>query len=859
MRRKRTRSLSLETLERRELFAAGFLGSNFFASRQNPVLPADVNTDSVVTPLDALLVINRLSRESRGEHALESMSPPTHFYDTSGDGQITSVDIVHVLNSLEKEPEKAVPMINTLASEGTDSPSLPNVDNSMAALSLTSMDEVFHEERQYAASLGAEAELSPSYEAVISARDAAPDGLMTEAEVQTLLDRASRASKSTDAIIVVVDRGGRILGVRVEAGVNAAIQSDPAKLAFAIDGAVAKARTAAFFSNSSTPLTSRTLRFISQSTMTQREIESSPDNIDPRFRGPGFVSTVGVGGNFPPEVRFAPQVDVLGIERQIRDSKFNAGADGVLGTPDDFELNSRFNINLDAVPELAKPYLTSWPESYGIASETSELSRSRGFGVLPGGVPLFKPLASGGVNLVGAIGVFFPGPDGFATHEQSFVPGIGQSESQRTNAPKVLEAEYMALVASAGGGIAGSKAFQRNIKDINAKLPALPNFIAINGRIDLVGITLEIFGPTPTRKQRKPGIDQLLTLARKNIGTAATSGIDVPVARDGVDGVLYLAGEAVPEGWLVAPHDSPVPGGLTAAEVETMILNGIAKAEMTRSAIRLNSKFLPGPRTEMVFTVSDTSGNVLGLYRMPDGAIEAFDVAVAKARNTAYYSDPTDLQDIDRVDFNEDGSFDTGDSLPLGTAVTGRTFRLLSAPRYPTGAELPKKRIALVPETPICEQSAKLCRMIGPFNGLRMPGINPYTAENVGAPLPIDVYASPTSRSANLFDAFVPSRNFRDPGDADVVIFGTDVLQPLANQNGVVFFPGGTPIYRREGDEVVFLGGLGVTGDGKDQDDVVTSGGQVGFTPPPEIRADQFFVGGVRLTFQKFNRNPLGK
>ncbi len=837
---KRKRSLRLETLETRHLMAGW----------HNLSLPADVNGDGLVAPSDALAVINTLAREGKTSIELTGTTGANGpFLDVDNNGRVTPSDALGVLNWLTETEDWLSPVTSVadLRPAGEDEKA-----NEVAG---------FEADNVGAASLGAEAEaailpMMMPYEAVFSDLDSAPDGLMTADEVKTLLDRASRVSPSTDAIIVVVDRGGRILGVRVEADVSADIQGDAAKLAFAIDGAVAKARTAAFFSNNSAPLTSRTLRFISQSTMTQREIESSPDNADDRYRGPGFVSTVGVGGNFPPEVKRTPQVDVLGIERQIRDSKFHAGADGVLGTGDDFELESRFNINLDAVPELAKPYLTTWPESYGIVTETSMSSRSRGFGVLPGGVPLYKQLAGGAVNLVGAIGVFFPGDDGFATHEQGFVPGIGQSESERTNAPKVLEAEYMALVASAGNGIAGRSAFRRNIKDLNAKLPSLPNFVALNGRIDLVGITLEIFGPTPTRKQRAPGINQLLKLARKNIGAAATSGSDVPVTPGGV---LHVAGLAVPEGWLVAPHDSPVPGGLTAAEVETMIVNGIAQAENTRSAIRLNKKFLPGAPTEMVFTVSDTSGNLLGLFRMPDGAVEAFDVAVAKARNTAYYSDPTALQPIDRVDFNEDGSFDQGDSLPLGTAVTGRTFRFLSAPRYPTGVELPKKRIELAPETPICEQSAQLCNLIGPFNGLRMPGINPYTAENIGDPLPIDVYASPTSRSANLFDAFVPSRNFRDPGDADVVIFGTGVSQPLANQNGVVFFPGGTPIYRREGDGVVFLGGLGVTGDGKDQDDVVTSGGQVGFTPPTEIRSDQFFVGGVRLPFQKFNRGPLLK
>ena len=75
---------------------------------------------------------------------------------------------------------------------------------------------------------------------------------------------------------------------------------------------------------------------------------------------------------------------------------------------------------------------------------------------------------------------------------------------------------------------------------------------------------------------------------------------------------------------------------------------------------------------------------------------------------------------------------------------------------------------------------------------------------------------------------------------------------PNLNQSGIVFFPGSSPLYI--GQELV--GGLGVSGDGVEQDDFVTFGGSVGFRPPSEIRADQFSLRGVRLPFFKFPRNP---
>jgi hypothetical protein len=76
----------------------------------------------------------------------------------------------------------------------------------------------------------------------------------------------------------------------------------------------------------------------------------------------------------------------------------------------------------------------------------------------------------------------------------------------------------------------------------------------------------------------------------------------------------------------------------------------------------------------------------------------------------------------------------------------------------------------------------------------------------------------------------------------------------LANQNGIVFFPGSSPLYKNSS---VLVGGFGVSGDGVDQDDVVTTVGELSLTAPIGKRADQFYVSNVRLPYQKFNRNPL--
>ena len=166
--------------------------------------------------------------------------------------------------------------------------------------------------------------------------------VITQADVAQFLERGSAASASQDAIIAVVDRGGNILGVRTEGAVNTA---NTDYLVFAIDGAVSEARTAAFFSSDSAPLTSRTLRFISQSTITQREVQSNPNipDLNSTIRGPGFVAPIGVGGQFPPGISNTPLVDLFAIEHTNRDSLDDPGPDGIKGTPDDIILPSQYS------------------------------------------------------------------------------------------------------------------------------------------------------------------------------------------------------------------------------------------------------------------------------------------------------------------------------------------------------------------------------------------------------------------------------------------------------------------------------------------------------------------------------------
>ena len=117
-----------------------------------------------------------------------------------------------------------------------------------------------------------------------------------------------------------------------------------------------------------------------------------------------------------------------------------------------------------------------------------------------------------------------------------------------------------------------------------------------------------------------------------------------------------------------------------------------------------------------------------------------------------------------------------------------------------------------------------------------------------------------TSRTINFGAQPLYPPGIAEPAGPFFNIYPNDVahacsqgFQPSGpNQSGIVFFAGSVPLYRGN----TLIGGLGISGDGVEQDDFVAAGGGVGFEPPPGIRADQLIVRGARLPYLKFPRNP---
>ncbi len=259
------------------------------------------------------------------------------------------------------------------------------------------------------------------------------------------------------------------------------------------------------------------------------------------------------------------------------------------------------------------------------------------------------------------------------------------------------------------------------------------------------------------------------------------------------------AGQAVPTGYLIGPMGSPNAGGLTVEDVRRIVDQAVARALVTRAQIRLP---LTQP-TRMVIAVSDQSGALLAAFRMDDATVFSFDVATAKARNAYYFSSREGyevLRNYVRTSL-EGYTWEPEPPVGQGWAVTNRTLGFGGQPLFPPGIDLKKR-----PTTP------------GPWFDLFLyDTVNPCT-EGPG-----------------------PSRG-ADP--------------QYINQSGIVWFPGSAPLYKSGR----LVGGVGVSGDGVEQDDYVTAAAVAGFDAPNELRVDRSTIrsrdGVVRLPYWKFPRNP---
>lgn len=263
--------------------------------------------------------------------------------------------------------------------------------------------------------------------------------------------------------------------------------------------------------------------------------------------------------------------------------------------------------------------------------------------------------------------------------------------------------------------------------------------------------------------------------------------------------VAPSAGRQAPEGYLIGPRGSAVGGGLSVEEVRRIVDQAVAQANRTRAQVRLPF----GQSASFIIAVTDQLGEILAEFRMVDALFDAVDVVPSKARNAYYFSTREGyevLRGFVLAAPYDDYQWTPDPPTGQGWALTSRTLSFGGQPLFPPGID------QFRPATP------------GPWFDLFVyDTLNPCT-EGPG-----------------------PSRG----GD-----------RAFLNQNGITWFPGSAPLYKNG----QLVGGLGVSGDGVEQNDLVTAAGAAGFEPPDSLRVDQSVIvtraGEVRLPYLKFPRNP---
>ncbi|HET7113107.1 MAG TPA: heme-binding protein [Pyrinomonadaceae bacterium] len=265
-----------------------------------------------------------------------------------------------------------------------------------------------------------------------------------------------------------------------------------------------------------------------------------------------------------------------------------------------------------------------------------------------------------------------------------------------------------------------------------------------------------------------------------------------------------IGGEVSPRFFPFVAGTAPVgANALTAADVQTIISRAAQQANITRAAIRQPL----GSNARVTMAVVDAAGVVLGVFRQQDAPVFGFDVAVQKARTAAFFSTANAASQLRGAGFGSYMDRAAADGLRFdgAFAFSDRAIGFLHRPFFPDGID---GGAAGPLSTPINEWS--------PFNvGLQLDLVQTGFLVSLGGP------AVPCTSIPNL-------------------------------PNGIQIFAGSVPLYKNG----VLAGAIGISGDGIDQDDLISAAGANGFSPPVNIRSDQIFVRTVRLPFLKFPRSP---
>ena len=277
-----------------------------------------------------------------------------------------------------------------------------------------------------------------------------------------------------------------------------------------------------------------------------------------------------------------------------------------------------------------------------------------------------------------------------------------------------------------------------------------------------------------------------------------------------------------------ATDGADVAQPLTAAEARAVLEEAYRVMSRARAQIRrpLDS------RAQVTISLVDTYGAVLGLVRSPDAPVFGTDVSLQKARTVAFLSSPLAARQLlDDVDA-EVGDFvqRTRDFFADPSALTGRvafgarSVGNIARPHFPDGE--------------VARGPGPLSRPIEDFS-----------------PFATGLQVALIKSNLLQHALFVEQLPFTDTARQCTLVPPAPTGQRRL-ANGIQLFPGGVPIYRGS----TLVGAIGVSGDGIDQDDMISflglanGGERVGGigNAPLAMRADAVVVAvgaGVRLRY----------
>ena len=459
-----------------------------------------------------------------------------------------------------------------------------------------------------------------------------------------------------------------------------------------------------------------------------------------------------------------------------------------------------FGVQFSQLPcsDLSQRFAPSGGVSTLIGPKRSPL----GLAADPGGLSLYKD----GV-VVGGVGIMGDGDYGFDTNilnvDQDDEEAIAIAATQGFAAPQSIRANRITVDGTS------LRFSDMNSGDIGT---LQSNFAAINGSAGtLIAVTGysagNIISGTPYGSEASG-----IRAARAN----EFANEDAFVLTDGAGNNRFpIRG---------GTDGSAVAQPITEAEARVILEEAFAVLSRARAQIRrpLDS------RMQASISLVDTNGQILGLVRSPDGPIFGTDVSLQKARTATFFSNA--------VAGNELLATPPVPGVTDIAAYVGAVRTFLNDPNALTGNFAFADRSGGNLSRPFFPDG-EVGRPHGP---LSVP-IDQFSPFAVG--LQVDLVAP------NLLQhlQFVASGG----ASADTPQRCTQIpeFSPSQNrlQNGIQIFPGSVPIYRGG----VLVGGIGVSGDGIDQDDMVSflglnnAGVRLGTgigNAPNDIRADRILV-----------------